>query len=80
MCNQGSVASTNPKIKTGDLALVSDHTSTSFMPKYKIDFHVIRILGNKAEVKESNSKKSWYHISDVKKIDMVSKLICQLPD
>ena len=23
---------------------------------------------------------SWYDISDVKKIDMVTKLICQLPD
>ena len=50
------------------------------MPKYKTDFRVIRILGNKVEVKDNNSKKTWYHISDVKKIDMVTKLICQLPD
>ena len=70
----------NPKIATGDLVLVKDHTSKSFMPKYKTDFHVIRILGNKVEVKENNGKMSWYHISDVKKTDMVMKLICQLPD
>ena len=70
----------DPKIKTGDLVLVKDHTSTSFMPKYKMDFRVIRILGNKVEVKDNNGKKTWYHISDVKKIDMVTKLICQLPD
>ena len=69
----------DPKIITGDLVLVKDHTSTSFMPKNKTDFCVIRVLGNKVEVKD-NSKKSWYHISDVKKIDMVTKLICQLPD
>ena len=50
------------------------------MPKYKTDFCVIRILGNKVEVKDNNGKKTWYHISDVKKIDMVTKLICQLPD
>ena len=25
-------------------------------------------------------KMSWYHISDVKKTDIVTKLICQLPD
>ena len=25
-------------------------------------------------------KMSWYHISDVKKTDMVTMLICQLPD
>ena len=31
-------------------------------------------------MKDNNSKKTWYHISDVKKIDMVMKLICQLPD
>ena len=50
------------------------------MPKYKTDFHVIRVLGNKVEVKDNNGKMSWYHISDVKKTDMVTKLICQLPD
>ena len=50
------------------------------MPKYKTDFHVIRVLGNKVEVKDNNSKISWYHISDVKKTDMVTKLICQLLD
>ena len=63
----------NPNINTGDLVLVEDHTSKTFMPKYKTDFHVIRVLGNKVEVKENNGKMSWYHISDVKKIDMVTK-------
>ena len=70
----------NPDISTGDLVLVKDHTSKTFMPKYKTDFHVIRVLGNKVEVKDNNGKLSWYHISDVKKTDMVMKLICQLPD
>ena len=50
------------------------------MPKYKTDFCVIRVLGNKVEIKDNNGKMSWYHISDVKKTDMVMKLICQLPD
>ena len=68
----------NPKINTGDLVLVRDHTSKSF--KYKTDYHVIRILGNKVEVKDNNGKMSWFHISDVKKTDMITKLICQLPD
>ena len=71
---------TNPKINTGDLVLVRDHTSKSFMPKYKTDYHVIRVLGNKVEVKDNNGKMSWFHISDVKKTDMITKLICQLPD
>ena len=31
----------NPNINTGDLVLVRDHTSKSFMPKYKTDYHVI---------------------------------------
>ena len=47
------------------------------MPKYKTDFHVIRVL---VEVKDNNGKMSWYHISDMKKTDMVTKLICHLPD
>ena len=70
----------NPNINTGDLVLVRDHTSKSFMPKYKIDYRVIRVLGNKVEVKDNNGKMSWFHISDVKKTDMITKLICQLPD
>ena len=70
----------NPNINTGDLVLVKDHTSKTFMPNYKTDFHVIRVLGNKVEVKDNNGKMSWYHISNVKKTDMVTKLICQLPD
>ena len=69
-----------PKIATGDLVLVKDYTSKTFMPKYKTDFHVIRVFGNKVKVKDSNGKMSWYHISDLKKTDMVTKLICQLPD
>ena len=50
------------------------------MPKYKTDYHVIRVHGNKVEVKDNNGKMSWFHISDVKKTDMITKLICQLPD
>ena len=50
------------------------------MPKYKTGFCVIRVLGNKVEVKDNNGKLSWYHNSDGKKTDMVTKLICQLPD
>ena len=59
---------------------VRDHTGKSFMPKYKTDYHVIRVLGNNVEVKDNNGKMSWFHISDVKKTDMITKLICQLPD
>ena len=70
----------DPKISTGDLVLVRDHSSKSFMPKYKTDYRVIRVLGNKVEVKDNNGKMSWFHISDVKKTDMITKLICQLPD
>ena len=50
------------------------------MPKYKVDFRFVRIQVNRAEVKGNNGKLSWYHISDIKKTDMVTKLICQLPN
>ena len=69
-----------PNINVGDLVLVRDHTSKCFMPKYKVDFRVVCIQGNKVKVKDNNGKLSWYHISDIKKTDMVTKLICQLPD
>ena len=67
-------------INVGDLVLVRDHTSKCFMPKYKVDSRVFHIQGNKVEVKDNNGKLSWYHISDINKTDMVTKLICQLPD
>ena len=70
----------DPYMNTVDLVLVKDHTSKTFMPKCKTDFHAIRAIGNKVEEKDNNGKMSWHHISDVKKTDMVTKLICQLPD
>ena len=60
--------------------MVRDHTSKCFMPKYKVDFRFVCIQGNKVKVKDNNGKLSWYHISDIKKTDMVTKLICQLPN
>ena len=78
------VGDTQPSLKTdlavGDLVLVRDHTSKTFMLKYKVDFRIVRILGNKVEVKDNHGKLSFYHISDIKKTDMITKLICQLPD
>ena len=78
------VGDTQPSPKTdlavGDLVLIRDHASKTFMPKYKVDFRIVRILGNKVEVKDNHGKLSFYHISDIKKTDMITKLICQLPD
>ena len=77
---EGQQPVTKPKVAIGELVLVKDHTSKSFMPKYKVDFDVVRIEGNKVEVKENNGKLCWHHILDVKKTDMVMKLVCQLPN
>ena len=71
---------TKPDIAAGDLILVRDHRSKCFMPKYKVDFCVVCIEGNKVKVKHSNGKLCWYHISDIKKTDMVTKLTYQLLD
>ena len=77
---EGQQPVTKADITVGDLVLVRDHTSKCFMPKKKVDFRVVCIQGNKVEVKDNNCKLSWYHISDIKKTDMISKLICQLPN
>ena len=77
---EGQQLVTRPDIAIGDLILVRDHTSKCFMFKYKVDFCVVRIEGNKVKVKDNNGKLGWYHISDMKKSDMVTKLVCQLPD
>ena len=50
------------------------------MPKYKVDFHVLQIEGNKFGARDNNREICWYHISDIKKTDMITKLVCQLPD
>ena len=77
---EGQQPVTKSDIAVGDLVLVRDHTSKCFMPKYKVDFHVVYIQGNKVEAKDNSCKLIWYHISDIKKTDMITKLICQLPD
>ena len=77
---EGQQPVTKPDIAIGDLVLVWDHTSKCFMPKYKVDFSVVRIPGNKVEVKDNNGNLSWYHISDIKKTDMITNLTYQLPD
>ena len=64
---EGQQPVTKPDIVVGALVLVRDHTSKCFMPKYKVDFHVVHIQGNKVEVKDNNGKLSRYHISDIKK-------------
>ena len=61
-------------ITVGDLVLVRDHTSKCFMPKYKVDFCVVKIKGNKLEVKDNNGYLCWLHISYIKKTDMITKL------
>ena len=71
---------TRPNIEVGDLVLVRDHTSKCFMPKYKVDFRVVHIQGNKVKVKDNNGNLNCYHISDIKKTDKITKLICQLTD
>ena len=77
---EGQQPVTKPDIAVGDLVLVRVHTSKCFMPKYKADFRVVHIQGNKVEVKDNNGKLSWYHISDIKNTDMITKLICHFPD
>ena len=74
---EGQQPVTKPDIAVGNLLFVRDHTSKCFMAKYKVDFRVVYVQGNKVKVKDNNGKLSWYHISDVKKTDMVTKLICQ---
>ena len=39
---EGQQPVTKPNIEVGDLVLVRDHTSKCFMPKYKVDFRVVR--------------------------------------
>ena len=52
------VGDTQPSQKTdlavGDFVLIRDHASKTFMPKYKVDFRIVRILGNKVEVKDNH--------------------------
>ena len=77
---KGQQPVTKPDITVGDLVFVRDHISKCFMPKYKVDFRVVQIEGNKVEVNDNNRKLCWYHISNIKKTDMKTKLVCQLPD
>ena len=77
----GSKKGKTPKepkeLKVGDNALVRDHTSKAFQPKYK-DFCIIGLLGkNQVEIKDNHGHTTKVHHRDVKKIPMTEK-VCQL--
>ena len=63
MAREGVIEGQQPvkklSINVGDLVLVRDYTSKCFIPKYKVDFRVVHIQGNKVEVKDNNGKLSW---------------------
>ena len=46
----------------------------------KLISELSEFLVTRVEVKDNHGKLSFYHISDIKKTDMITKLICQLPD
>ena len=79
------VGDTQPSLKTDlavdDLVLIRDHASKMFMPKYKVDFRIVRILGNKVEVKDNHGKLSFLPTFQIsRRLTWLQKLICQLPD
>ena len=51
------------------------------MPKYKVDFRIVRILGNKVDSERQPQQiVILSHFRYQGKPDMITKLICQLPD
>ena len=69
-----------PEINIGDLVLVHDHTSKSFMLRFKEDFRVVSIKGNSLEVKKNHGLLSTFHMTDVRKMTMAEKVEELLPD
>ena len=71
----------NHGILVGDLVLIKDHTVKSFAPKYKEDFWVVQIYGTNAlQVSDKRGKLHSVHITDVRKINMTSKVTTQLKE
>ena len=40
------ISNNNPKFEIGQLAMVKNHTHSSFEPKYLLDYRVLKILNN----------------------------------
>ena len=68
------------KLKVGDSVLVRDHTSKSFEAKYKPDYRVIGFKGqNTVVLKDSEGSISEQHLSNVKFVEPVDRVIAQIP-
>ena len=68
------------KIKPNDKVLVKNHTAKAFEPKFQGDYRVVTIRGNQVEVQPSTGgNTSRVHITDVKRIEPVDKILQDLP-
>ena len=69
------------QLKICDSVLLKDHTAGPFDPIYIRDFHIISIMGNQVECKPLiSSKTCMAHISEVKYILSVDRVILLIPD
>ena len=68
-------------ILVGDLVLMKDHTAKSFEPKYKENYRVVQIYGTNAlQVSDKRGKLHNVHIADVKRVNMIEKVVTQLKE
>ena len=69
------------KLKEGDLVLIKDHTAKAFQPHCVGNYRIVSFKGNQVEVhKTEGGNTTWVHLTDVKYILPVDKVINKLPD
>lgn len=68
-------------LKEGDSVMIRDFTKGPFEPTYKGNYRVVKIKGQQVELMPATGGKTFFqHISNVKYILPVDRIISQIPD
>ena len=63
-----------PQLQAGDLILIKNHTAKSFEPKYKENYRIVKIHGNKVEFQDFRGNISMVHVTDIKRITLMEQV------
>ena len=63
------------------MVLIKDHTAKAFQPHYGGNYRIVSFKGNQVEVcKTKGGNTTWVHLTDVKYVLPVDRVITELPD
>ena len=63
-----------PQLQAGDLVLIKNHTAKRFEPKYKGNYRIVKIHGNKVEIQDYRGNISMVYVTDMKRTTLTEQV------